>query len=154
MVKKGSIFTAIIVAVLAIVVMPVMAAPPLFVHIEALEYVNTSGEVFEITGSAVESGIVCPVGTTADISIQVAGPPEGAFRNLTILKRFTCDDSSGTFDLMLNVRLDLTTHETIAQWRVVSGTGDYTNLHGRGYLVGIPIDPGVSIFDVYDGTMN
>lgn len=154
MVKKVSIFTAIVVAVLVIFVVPVMAAPPQFVHIEALEYINTNGEAFKITGSAVDAGIVCPEGTTDDISIQTSGPTEGAFRNLNILKRFTCDDTSGTFELMLNVRLDLTTHETIAQWRVVSGTGDYTNLHGRGYLVGTPVNPGISIFDVYDGTMN
>ena len=56
--------------------------------------------------------------------------------------------------MKLVVNLDLATHETTAQWKIVGGTGDYVGLHGNGNLIGAPIVPGSSIFDVYDGTIH
>lgn len=141
-------------ALLAITVSSVFAAPPLDVHIEVDEYIGTSGEAFFATGPAVDAGIVCPTGTVDDISINESGPPGGAFTILNVLKRFTCGDSSGTFDVMLVVRLDLETHETTARWNVVGGTGDYAALHGNGSLVGMPVVLGTIIHDVYDGIMH
>ena len=69
------------------------------------------------------------------------------------MKQFVCDDGSGSFDVSMVVRLDLTTSYTTAQWRIVGGTGDYAYLRGNGSLIGTPIVPGSSIDDVYDGML-
>ena len=139
---------------LAITVSTVFAAPPLDVHIEVQEYIGMSGEDFTANGSAVDTGIMCPSGTVDDLVVDVSGPPGGTFALLHVLKRFYCADASGTFDVKLVVRLDLTTNETTARWNVVGGTGDYTHLHGNGLLVGTPGTPGEDIYDVYDGRMH
>jgi hypothetical protein len=103
----------------------------------------------------VSAGALCPAGISTDLSVVVVSePPGGATRILKVIKRFACEDGSGTFDVALLVNLDLTTHETTARWRIVEGTGDYAGLHGGGTLVGTPIVPGASIFDVYDGRIN
>ena len=151
--KKYKILVLFIAAVLAFYSVPAMAAPPMNVHIVSLETIADNGGTFTITGAAVDSGLVCPTGTTENISNVGTGPDGGDFLNLRVIKRFTCDDLSGTFDVQLLVRLDLVTHYTTARWTVVDGTGDYASLQGRGFLVGTPIDPGKSISDVYDGTM-
>ena len=36
----------------------------------------------------------------------------------------------------------------------VSGTDEYSGLHGGGSLLGIPIGPGTGILDVYDGKVH
>ena len=146
--------TLIAFVLVAITVSTVFAAPPQDVHIVVDEIINTSGETFYASGSAVSAGYVCSTGIVDDISIEASGPPGGSFTILNVLKRFTCGDSSGTFDVRLVVRLDLVTHETTARWNVVGGTGDYSHLHGNGSLVGTPTDPGYSIQDVYDGSMH
>ena len=143
----------IAIMLLAVTVSAAFAAPPMDVHIEADEFIGTSGEVFVATGSAVDAGLVCATGTVDDVSVDVSGSPSGSFRILKVLKRFNCDDG-GTFDVKLNVRLDLTTNETTARWKIVGGTGDYAGLGGNGSLVGTPIVPGTSIHDVYDGSVH
>jgi hypothetical protein len=85
--------------------------------------------------------------------VQIVNPSGPTIRILDVLKRFTCGDGSGAVHVRLLVRLDLTTHETTATWHVQGGTGDYAGLSGNGKLVGTPIDPGVSILDVYDGKL-
>ena len=153
-VRKTTHSVLIAFVLLAITVSTVFAAPPQDVHIEVHEYIGTSGEGFTATGSAVDTGIVCPSGTVDDLVVDVSGPPGGTFSILKVLKRFHCADSSGTFDVKLNVRLNLVTRETTALWKVVGGTGDYVRLHGNGSLVGTPGTPGVDIFDVYDGRLH
>lgn len=139
---------------LAVTVSTVFAAPPMDVHIEVTEYINTSGETFNASGSAVDAGVVCPTGTVDDLVVDVSGPPGGIFRILNVLKRFNCEGSGDTFDVQLVVFLDLTTNETTARWNITGGTGAYAGLHGNGSLVGTPIVPGNSILDVYDGNMH
>jgi hypothetical protein len=153
-VRKTTNSVLIAFVLLALTVTTVLAAPPLDVHIEVEEEANTSGETFFASGAAVDDGIVCSTGTVDDLVVDVAGPPGGTFAILNVLKRFGCADSSGTFDVKLVVRLDLTTNETTARWNVVGGTGDYLSLHGNGSLVGTPIVQGESILDVYDGRMH
>ena len=131
----------------------VFAAPPLDVKIEATEFIGTSGETFSASGSAVDAGVMCETGTVDDLNVVVSGPPAGSFRILKVLKRFICDGGE-TFDVKLIVRLNLTTNETTARWKIVGGTGDYADLYGNGSLVGTPIEPGLSILDVYDGSMH
>ena len=62
-----------------------------------------------------------------------------------------CGDGSGTFDMKMHVRLNLLTSYTEAEWKISEGTGDYADLWAGGKLVGTPVVPGFSIFDVYNG---
>ena len=151
--NKKFVFPGIVVIVAAILIVSTsvaLAAPPLGLHIEVTEYINTSGEAFAASGPAVDAGIVCASGTVNDVSVVVNGNPSSGFRTLHVLKRFNCN-GGGTFDVKMKVRLDLTTNATTARWNIVSGTGAYAGLKGNGSLVGNPIVPGTSILDVYDG---
>ena len=121
---------------------------------EVTEFVGTSGEVFTASGPAVDDGTVCATGTVDDVSIETSGAPGGSQVILHVLKRFNCSDGSGTFDVRLVVNLDLATHYTTANWKIVGGTSNYIDLHGSGSLTGTPIDPGTSIHDVYDGSVH
>ena len=145
-------FTTLVLAALS--VSTAFAAPPLALHIEVDEVIATSGETFFASGASVLAGEVCPTGTVEDLSTTASGAPGGPITILQVVKRFTCADLSGTFDVRLVVRLDNLTHYTTANWRVVSGTGAYAGLHGNGSLAGTPIDPGLSIRDVYDGKVH
>ena len=139
---------------LAVTASGVIAAPPRDIHIEVDEILGTSGENFKAEGSAVDDGILCASGTVDDINIVTSGSQNGKFLTLHVLKKFICDDLSGTFDVQLVVKLNLTTRNTTANWKVLSGTGHYTQLKGHGSLVGTTFDPGVSIYDVYDGKIH
>jgi len=152
---RPAAFSALIAAVfLAGTASAALAAQPLAIHIEVDEIIATSGEAFAASGPAVDAGLVCPSGTVEDLSTKVSGPPAGAFSILHVLKRFNCEDASGTFDIALTVKLNNSTHYTTASWRIVAGTGDYAGLHANGLLAGTPIVPGVSIQDVYDGMVH
>ena len=152
--RTTAISVLMTVALLGVTASAVAAAAPLSVHIEVPEVIATSGEPFTATGAAVDAGAVCPSGTVDDLSTVTSGPPSGPYTILQVLKRFNCDDLSGTFDVRLVVRLDNSNHQTTASWRIVDGTGDYADLKGNGTLVGTPIVPGESIQDVYDGKVH
>jgi hypothetical protein len=153
MTRKRKFSFIVLVTALSIVflVVPVMAAPhPLDVQIVDVHTIGPHGTgFFTATG-----GGICVLGTVYDSDIKVQNPTGGNFRILRVLKQFTCDDGSGTFDVKLVVRLDLTTHKTTANWNVVGGTGNYVGLRGNGKLIGIPIVAGISITDYYDGRMH
>jgi hypothetical protein len=129
---------------------PVMAAPPMGLHIEVLATINQqSPDEFTASGPAVEAGTVCGSGESTDVGVAVM-PVTPDLSILRVTKQFACD-GGGTFNVDMVVRLDLTTHDTTATWRITGGTGDYAGLRGRGSLVGTSIVDGESIFDVYDG---
>jgi hypothetical protein len=154
---KPQPFTISILLTLALLVLTasaVVAAPPMDLHIEALEFVATDGEPFTATGSAVDAGLVCATGTIDDLYVEFSDSGRSPYRILHVLKRFYCDDFSGTFDIQMVVQLDLTTNETTARWKIVGGTDSYVNLKGRGALVGTPVVKGFSIQDVYDGMVH
>lgn len=132
-----------------------MAAPPLDVHITVLATIDiTIDDPFLATGPAVDAGLLCPSGYQHELSVKESGPPsDDSFRILRIVKRFVCDDLTGTFDLKLIVRLDLVSGNTTAQWNVVGGTGAYAGLHGNGKLIGTAGAPG-TILDEYDGKLH
>ena len=152
MVKNLSVLITLLLS--AITVSTVFAAPPLDVHIQVDELIGGLGvdEPFTASGSAVDAGLICAAGMVQDVSVSTSGAPGAPYRIIHVLKRFSCE--GGTFDVTMVVRLDLGTHETTARWRVVSGTGDYVDLHGNGSLVGTPIVPGASIHDDYYGRMH
>jgi hypothetical protein len=144
------VFAAVLIMSLSSAVVA-MAGPPAAVRIEAPTIIGASPNPFTASGPAVDAGLICAIGKVHDISNVSIGPRRGRIRILRVIKRFECDDGSGTFDTRLIVRLNTVTHRTTASWRVISGTGDYASLRGGGRLVGTPIDPGVSINDVYTG---
>ena len=139
---------------LAVTVSTVFAASPLNVHIEVAELIGGLGvnEPFTASGAAVDNGVICASGMVQDVSVSTSGAPSAPYRNIQVLKRFTC--GTDTFDVRMVVKLDLATNFTTASWSIVGGTGVYADLRGRGSLVGTPIDPGSSIFDVYDGSVH
>jgi hypothetical protein len=132
-----------------------VAVPPAPLHVEVLEYPGSAiPEPFLASGAAVDGGMVCAAGTVVDVSIT-SNQPAGPFRILQVLKRFTCDDASGTFDIKMVVKLDLATNDTTARWQIVGGTGDYAGLKGHGSLIGLSNLPGeYSILDHYDGKVH
>jgi len=156
LVKKRMISILAAVFLLALNVSVVFAAPPVPIHIEVLEFPGdwTVPEPFTATGAAVDSGLVCATGEVVDLSIT-AYSPSGPFLILQVHKRFTCGDGSGTFDIKMVVKLDLTTNNTTARWRIVGGTNGYASLKGRGSLVGLTNSPAEdSILDIYDGMVH
>ena len=59
------------------------------------------------------------------------------------MKKFTCDDGSGTFEMTLHVQLKAVsggTFENNFRWLISSGTGRYEDLEGFGTGVGITRD--------------
>jgi len=153
---KSSVFSILIALVLlGASFSSASAGPPLDIHIEADEIIGDSGELFLASGPAVDAGLVCPYGKVYDLSTTIAGAPGGKFTNLRVLKQFVCgDNNDNVFLVKLVVRLNNTTHETTASWQMVGGTGPYATLNAHGSLAGTPIVPGVSIHDVYDGSVH
>ena len=156
MLVKKRIFS-ILIAMLLLVgnVSMVVAAPPEPIHIEVLEYPGDweTPEPFTASGDAVTKGMVCATGEVVDLSVTV-NSASGPYLILWIDKQFTCDDLSGTFDVKMVVKLDLTTSDTTARWRIVGGTGQYASLKGRGSLVGYANPSAGNILDVYDGKVH
>ena len=151
--KKTRTFTLSMLLTLMLLVLTasiVAAAPPLDLHIEVRETIGTSGETFTASGSAVPDK-VCATGTVDDLSVVTSGSGSGGFVTLHVLKRFYCAGSGDTFDVQMVVKLNLVTHSTTANWKIIGGTGKYADLKGHGSLVGTPVIPGTSIDDVYDG---
>ena len=151
--SKKFVFMILFLALaLALSASPATAKAPLGVHIESIKTIGGVG-FFVATGSAVDAGLMCETGTEDEVVLVVTRPGAGGrFTILEVLKRFTCDDETGTFDVRMTVKL-FPDGTTTAKWKVVAGTGDYVGLRGHGKLVGTPIVQGTSITDVYDGKM-
>ena len=131
------------------------AAKPLDVHIEAPTGISgPAPDPFTASGPAVDGGLLSATGVVYTFDLAAYGPPAGTFIMLSMVKQFVFDDGSGTLDVKLVVKLDLITHITTGHWQVLSGTGSIAGLKGNGKLLGIPIDPGVSILDIYDGKLH
>jgi len=112
---------------------PVAAAAPQPVTIVV---VNTFADPppfgsFTASGSAVDSGLMCPSGTTIDTADEFAGGQSNRKLQILVLKEFTCADGSGTFLIKMQVHIDFATGETFT-WVVLNGTGHYAHLHGSG----------------------
>ncbi len=154
------------VAALFLVALPVAsaaAAPPEQVMFEGEAYYDgpdASTGVFTATGPAVDSGTMCASGTTVDLSTKttpnMGQSPTGI--NFRVLKEFTCDDHSGSFQVKLQVRIDYLTGTTF-HWHIVGGTGAYVGLKGNGdgfvdhsLFNGGP-DP-IGVWDVYEGKLH
>jgi hypothetical protein len=77
--------------------------------------------------------------------------PDGSL-DLVVVKKFTCDDGSGTFEMTLHVQLKAVsggTFENNFRWLISSGTGSYEDLEGFGTGVGITRNG--DAIDIYTG---
>jgi hypothetical protein len=70
-----------------------------------------------------------------------------------LIKTLTCDDGSGSFMILVNAATAPTSPGTIGGFAVVGGTGDYSDLHGAGSLVGTSVSE-TEILDVYSGRLS
>jgi len=74
------------------------------------------------------------------------GRGQGSFH---LIKTLTCDDGSGTFQILIDASTAPSSPGTLGGFAVVGGTGDYAGLRGAGSLVGTATNDG--IIDVYMG---
>ena len=98
------------------------------VHIVSALPEDPEGRIFVNTGPAVDSGLVCPTGTTEFVSDGDSERDGALFR---WEDRFTCADGSGTFILGTDVFAEIGGTE-YGIWNIVSGTGAYESLAGGG----------------------
>lgn len=150
-----------VVVVLGVVALALLAAggsakppPPVGVGFVVAETFGVGGP-FQAAGLAVDIGLVCAAGDTVDLGEKVApnNGQSGQGVNFTSLKRFTCADGSGTFDVKLQVRLNKNGDNF--NWTITDGTGAYATLHGSGQGYGIyPTAPPPDVTDYYFGTVH
>jgi hypothetical protein len=91
---------------------------------------------FAATGSA-----ICSHGQTATTARTVLRPLDDGV-DLLVGKTLTCDDGSGTFDMLLYVQIRFVADgftDNFA-WAITGGTGSYTGLRGFGSGVGTVAD--------------
>jgi hypothetical protein len=94
---------------------------------------------------------LCPSGQASTPFAAVARTfPDGSL-DLDVNKTFVCDDGSGSFDMLLFVRLKLVDGQFTNnfRWMITNGTGAYEDLSGFGTGEGVAID-GQAI-DLYTG---
>jgi hypothetical protein len=125
----------------------VSAAPP--VTVIEIHVVFGGAETFSASG-----GVVCDSGVAVTDPVFSAGfgaqgRGVGTFH---LIKTLTCDDGSGTFQILVNAATARTSPGTVGGFAVVGGTGDYANLNGAGSLVGT--NTAVGIDDVYTGRLS
>jgi hypothetical protein len=137
---------------LTLAIVPAGATPPTDVSIEVESSFLGAPSPFVASGPAVDDGVVCAEGTVVDASVNVAGFSNNGF-NFQGIKHFTCDDGSGEFFVNLQARIDFRKGTTF-NWNVLSGTGDYEDLHGAGSGVGLDICGPDCVFDVYAGGLH
>lgn len=94
---------------------------------------------------------VCPSGRASTPFAAVARTfPDGSL-DIDVNKTFVCDDGSGSFDMLLFVRLKMVNggFTNNFRWMITNGTGAYEDLSGVGTGEGVTVD-GQAI-DLYTG---
>jgi hypothetical protein len=97
---------------------------------------------FNATGQS-----ICPSGQVATTYNFFLGSVSNGF-NLVVGKSFTCDDGSGTFDLVLYVEVRPGAPRNNFRWLITHGTGQYEGLFGSGTGFGDSLGDGL---DHYTG---
>ena len=106
------------------------ASPAEATFLKHVEITSAIDGPFTVSESA--SGDLCPAGETAT-TFNFVTRSEPNRLDLLVGKHLTCDDGSGTFDLVLAVRL---TGRDNFMWMVTGGPGKYEDLQGNGTGVG------------------
>ena len=94
---------------------------------------------------------VCPSGQASTTFAALARAfPDGSI-DLDVNKSFVCDDGSGSFDMLLFVRLKMVNSQFTNnfRWMITNGTGAYEDLAGAGTGQGVTVD-GQAV-DLYTG---
>ena len=130
----------------ALLVAPTSAAAAPVVTTIRIVIVFEQSEEFTTTG-----GVLCPSGDAVTDPIFAAGfgrmgRGAGTFH---LTKTLTCDDGSGTFQILVNV--GPAWPGTVGGFSVSGGTGAYANLRGGGSIIGTPTDVGIN--DLYTGRL-
>jgi hypothetical protein len=133
------------------------ATPPSdVVFVVETSLVTSDPAPFMAFGEAVDVGVACTEGVVVDAAAKVTGFTPNGF-NFHGIKHFTCGDGSGEFFVNLQARISFESGVNF-NWNVLSGTGDYVDLHGAGRGIGIggePCgDPDVCVLDVYFGGLH
>jgi len=147
------VMIAVVVAILFVAVAaPVGATTPSEVQIEVESYFSGAPGPFVASGPAVDDGVICAEGLVFEDSLKVTGFSPTGF-NWQGIKHFTCEDGSGEFFVNLQARIDFRKGTTF-NWNVLSGTGEYEDLHGAGSGVGLPGCGEGCVLDLYDGGLH
>jgi hypothetical protein len=109
-----------------------------------------TGETFTATG-----GVVCDSGVavTDPVFVKGGGRQDRGIFTFHLIKTLTCDDGSGSFQILVNASQTPTTPGTIGGFAVVGGDGDYSGLNGAGSLIGTSLSE-TEILDVYTGRLS
>ena len=152
--RRRVLVLAVALVAIAAFAAPVSAASPQSVTIVSHVTFNPDGPNygdFAATGPAVDSGLICASGTFVDTAIRFAGfQSDRGTVQLLVVKEFTCDDGSGTFIVKLQIQANFDTGIESFTWVVLSGTGDYSGLHGSGKGSTVPNPPTGNI-NTYQG---
>ena len=136
-----------------VLALPAAATAPSDVNIAVESSLVGNPGPFVATGPAVDDGLVCGEGIVVDDSGKVTGLSPTGF-NFQGIKHFICEDGSGEFFVNLQARIDFRKGITF-NWNVLSGIGEYEDLHGAGSgigLGGVPCgDPNFCVLDLYEG---
>ena len=131
---------------LAAITAPVAAASPQSVTIVSNVTFNPDGPNygdFVTSGTATDSGLICPSGTFVDIGLRFGGfQSDRGMVQVQVVKEFTCDDGSGTFVAKLQIQANFDTGIEAFTWVVLDGTGAYASLRGAGSGSTVPTPTG------------
>jgi hypothetical protein len=111
------------------------------------------GEPF---GTFTATAPLCPSGTFVDEFVGGGGAFQSGlfYHGQTVLKTFTCADSSGTFTILFHPNLSPATPagcEEAGPFAVVGGTGAYVRLRGHGDFCVVPVG-GDRFTETFTGT--
>ncbi len=131
---------------LAAITAPVAAASPKSVTIVSNVTFNPDGPNygdFVTSGTATDSGLICPSGTFVDIGLHFTGfQSDRGMVQVQVVKEFTCDDGSGTFVAKLQIQANFVTGIENFSWVVLDGTDAYASLRGAGGGSTVPTSVG------------
>src|SRR5439155_9766685 len=94
---------------------------------EAVQFMGPIGS--SGTGTFTATGPVCPSGTVDTSLDKVVGGQSRKQIQILVIHGFTCDDGSGTFQVLLQVHLVFDPFSDVFTWTVLSGTDAFANLH-------------------------
>jgi hypothetical protein len=94
---------------------------------------------------------LCPSGQASTLFVAVPRTfPDGSL-DLDVNKSYVCDDGSGSFEMLIFVRLKLVNGQFTNnfRWMITNGTGAYEDLTGSGTGEGTAIDG--QLIDLFTG---
>lgn len=128
-------------------VAPVQAGPAQATSLKKISITSAQEGAFTATGR-----LLCSAGLAETPFVTVSRTYTDGSLDLVVIKKFTCDDGSGTFEVLIHVRLTFVspgTFENNFRWTISGGTGLYEDLEGFGTGFGAVRDG--ELIDVYNG---